>query len=104
MFRYRCFEFYRHQVDVKGDITTLDLASLISQTEYNVVVTPIYAEGPGKPMLGNAVTGRKLLFIQFAHFFFIVIKFLSHTHTSDCAAGLVSTPRGSFDPEKLSCP
>uniref|UniRef100_A0A3Q3X4W8 Uncharacterized protein n=1 Tax=Mola mola TaxID=94237 RepID=A0A3Q3X4W8_MOLML len=44
------------EVDVKGDITTLDLASLISQTEYNVVVTPIYAEGPGKPMLGNAVT------------------------------------------------
>uniref|UniRef100_A0A665VJ26 Collagen, type XII, alpha 1b n=1 Tax=Echeneis naucrates TaxID=173247 RepID=A0A665VJ26_ECHNA len=43
-------------VEVNGDITTLDLSNLISQTEYDVAVTPIYDEGPGTPMLGNAIT------------------------------------------------
>ncbi|XP_071323618.1 collagen alpha-1(XII) chain isoform X2 [Trachinotus anak] len=43
-------------VEVNGDITTLDLSSLISQTEYDVAVTPIYDEGPGSPMLGTAIT------------------------------------------------
>ncbi|KAM7368319.1 hypothetical protein PAMP_014547 [Pampus punctatissimus] len=44
------------EVEVSGDITTLDLSNLISQTEYDLAVTPIYAEGPGSPMLGNAIT------------------------------------------------
>ncbi|XP_073348827.1 collagen alpha-1(XII) chain [Pagrus major] len=44
------------EVEVEGGITTLDLSSLISQTEYDVAVTPIYDEGPGSPMLGNAIT------------------------------------------------
>ncbi|XP_076612407.1 collagen alpha-1(XII) chain isoform X2 [Chaetodon auriga] len=44
------------EVEVNGDITTLDLSSLISQTEYDVAVTPVYDEGPGTPMLGNAIT------------------------------------------------
>ncbi|XP_053193439.1 collagen alpha-1(XII) chain [Scomber japonicus] len=45
------------EVGVNGDVTTLDLSSLISQTEYDVAVTPVYAEGPGTPMLGSATTG-----------------------------------------------
>ncbi|XP_027134918.1 collagen alpha-1(XII) chain isoform X7 [Larimichthys crocea] len=44
------------EVEVSGDITTLDLSSLISQTEYDVAVTPMYDEGPGTPMLGTAIT------------------------------------------------
>lgn len=49
------------QVEVGGDITSLDLSSLISQTEYDVAVTPIYNTGPGNPMLGTAITGLNLL-------------------------------------------
>ncbi|CAK6977127.1 collagen alpha-1(XII) chain isoform X7 [Scomber scombrus] len=45
------------EVDVNGDVTTLDLSGLFSQTEYDVAVTPVYAEGPGTPMLGTATTG-----------------------------------------------
>ncbi|XP_070782388.1 collagen alpha-1(XII) chain [Enoplosus armatus] len=44
------------EVEVNGDILTLDLSGLISQTEYDVAVTPVYDEGPGTPMLGNAIT------------------------------------------------
>ncbi|XP_041832449.1 collagen alpha-1(XII) chain isoform X2 [Melanotaenia boesemani] len=44
------------EVEVNGDITTLVLTSLISQTEYDVAVTPIYDEGPAAPMLGSAIT------------------------------------------------
>ncbi|GAA6231691.1 collagen alpha-1(XII) chain-like isoform X1 [Lates japonicus] len=44
------------EVDVSGDITTLDLSNLISQTEYDVAVTPVYDEGPASPMLGSAIT------------------------------------------------
>ncbi|XP_058469849.1 collagen alpha-1(XII) chain isoform X2 [Solea solea] len=44
------------ETEVSGDITSLDLSSLISQTEYDVAVTPIYDEGPGSPMLGIAIT------------------------------------------------
>ncbi|XP_067097113.1 collagen alpha-1(XII) chain [Osmerus mordax] len=44
------------EVDVNGDITTLDLASLISQTEYDLSVTPVYDEGPGNTMPGQAIT------------------------------------------------
>lgn len=45
-------------MEVGGAVTSLDLTGLISQTEYNVVVTPIYREGSGTPMLGTAVTGQ----------------------------------------------
>ncbi|XP_069033568.1 collagen alpha-1(XII) chain isoform X2 [Embiotoca jacksoni] len=44
------------EVEVNGDITMLPLSSLISQTEYDVAVTPMYDEGPGPLMLGTAVT------------------------------------------------
>ncbi|XP_057208625.1 collagen alpha-1(XII) chain isoform X2 [Triplophysa rosa] len=44
------------EVEVNGDITTLVLTSLRSQTEYDVAVTPVYDEGPGNPMLGSAET------------------------------------------------
>lgn len=33
------------------------LSGLISQTEYDVAVTPIYDDGPATPMLGSAITG-----------------------------------------------
>uniref|UniRef100_A0A4W6EWK5 Collagen alpha-1(XII) chain n=1 Tax=Lates calcarifer TaxID=8187 RepID=A0A4W6EWK5_LATCA len=42
--------------EVSGDITTLDLSNLVSQTEYDVAVTPVYDEGPAAPMLGSAIT------------------------------------------------
>ncbi|XP_047429514.1 collagen alpha-1(XII) chain-like [Mugil cephalus] len=44
------------EVEVSGDVTTLPLTGLISQTEYDVAVTPTYDEGPGNTMLGNAIT------------------------------------------------
>ncbi|ROL43009.1 Collagen alpha-1(XII) chain [Anabarilius grahami] len=44
------------EVEVNGDITTLVLTSLRSQTEYDVAVTPIYDEGPGNTMIGSAIT------------------------------------------------
>ncbi|KAL2081858.1 hypothetical protein ACEWY4_021676 [Coilia grayii] len=44
------------EVEVEGDITTLVLKNLLSQTEYDVAVTPVYDEGPGNPMLGSAIT------------------------------------------------
>lgn len=44
-----------------GDITTLVLASLRSQTEYDVAVTPVYDEGPANPMLGSAITGESII-------------------------------------------
>uniref|UniRef100_A0A3P9D789 Collagen alpha-1(XII) chain n=1 Tax=Maylandia zebra TaxID=106582 RepID=A0A3P9D789_9CICH len=44
------------EIEVNGDITTLVLSSLISQTEYDLAVTPIYDDGPATPMLGSAIT------------------------------------------------
>ncbi|XP_057679033.1 collagen alpha-1(XII) chain isoform X2 [Corythoichthys intestinalis] len=44
------------EVEVRGDVTSLDLTGLISQTEYDVAVTPVYDEGPGNPMPGTGVT------------------------------------------------
>ncbi|XP_064195946.1 collagen alpha-1(XII) chain isoform X2 [Anguilla rostrata] len=44
------------EIEVGGHITTLDVGGLISQTEYDVAVTPQYDEGVGNPMLGQAVT------------------------------------------------
>ncbi|XP_056150871.1 collagen alpha-1(XII) chain isoform X2 [Lampris incognitus] len=44
------------EIEVSGDVTTLPLSSLTSQTEYDVAVKAIYPEGPGSPMLGTAIT------------------------------------------------
>ena len=47
------------QLEVDGGVTTRQLDNLISQTEYAIAVTPVYAEGPAEPMLGEAITGRR---------------------------------------------
>lgn len=47
------------QVEVNGDITSLPLTNLISQSEYDVAVTPVYDEGVGNSMLGQAITGTR---------------------------------------------
>uniref|UniRef100_A0A4W5MTY9 Collagen alpha-1(XII) chain n=1 Tax=Hucho hucho TaxID=62062 RepID=A0A4W5MTY9_9TELE len=44
------------EVEVNGDITSLSLTNLISQSEYDVAVTPVYDEGVGNSMLGQAIT------------------------------------------------
>ncbi|XP_034381076.1 collagen alpha-1(XII) chain-like isoform X2 [Cyclopterus lumpus] len=44
------------ELEVEGSVTTRQLDNLISQTEYGLAVTPIYDEGPGQPMLGDAIT------------------------------------------------
>uniref|UniRef100_A0A668AMZ2 Collagen alpha-1(XII) chain n=1 Tax=Myripristis murdjan TaxID=586833 RepID=A0A668AMZ2_9TELE len=44
------------ELEVGGGVTTRKLENLISQTEYGLAVTPIYDEGPGQPMLGDAIT------------------------------------------------
>ncbi|XP_068607999.1 collagen alpha-1(XII) chain [Brachionichthys hirsutus] len=44
------------ELEVGGDVTTTELDNLFSQTEYSLAATPIYDEGPGQPMLGDAVT------------------------------------------------
>ncbi|XP_029281105.1 LOW QUALITY PROTEIN: collagen alpha-1(XII) chain [Cottoperca gobio] len=56
MVTYKPDEGDLKEVEVNGDIINLDLVSLISQTEYDVAVTPMYDEGPGNPMLGTAIT------------------------------------------------
>uniref|UniRef100_A0A8C9ZMP6 Collagen alpha-1(XII) chain n=1 Tax=Sander lucioperca TaxID=283035 RepID=A0A8C9ZMP6_SANLU len=56
MITYKPEEGDLKEAEVNGDITTLDLSSLISQTEYDVAITPIYDVGPGSPMLGSAIT------------------------------------------------
>ncbi|XP_067337696.1 collagen alpha-1(XII) chain isoform X3 [Channa argus] len=53
---YKPEEGELNEAEVNGDITTLDLTGLISQTEYDVAVTPMYDEGPGSPMLGSGIT------------------------------------------------
>ncbi|XP_044022471.1 collagen alpha-1(XII) chain isoform X2 [Siniperca chuatsi] len=44
------------ELEVEGSVTTRQLDNLISQTEYGLAVTPIYDEGSGQPMLGEAIT------------------------------------------------
>nr|XP_043903464.1 collagen alpha-1(XII) chain-like isoform X1 [Solea senegalensis] len=44
------------ELEVGGDVTTKQLDNLISQTEYALTVTPVYDEGRGQMMLGDAVT------------------------------------------------
>uniref|UniRef100_A0A3B3QGQ3 Collagen, type XII, alpha 1a n=1 Tax=Paramormyrops kingsleyae TaxID=1676925 RepID=A0A3B3QGQ3_9TELE len=54
---------YKHEdaeakeTEVSGHVTTTVLRDLISQTEYDVAVTPVYDTGSANPMLGHAVTG-----------------------------------------------
>ncbi|KAM8833742.1 collagen alpha-1(XII) chain isoform 2-T2 [Synchiropus picturatus] len=44
------------ELEVGGSVTTRQLDNLMSQTEYALSVTPVYDEGPGQPMLGEAIT------------------------------------------------
>ncbi|CAN9502287.1 unnamed protein product [Ophioblennius macclurei] len=44
------------ELEVGGGVTTRQLDNLISQTEYGLAVTPVYDEGPGQTMLGQAIT------------------------------------------------
>ncbi|XP_062864011.1 collagen alpha-1(XII) chain [Trichomycterus rosablanca] len=44
------------EIEVDGDVTTMDLDNLKSQTEYDVAVTPVYDSGTVNPMLNQAVT------------------------------------------------
>uniref|UniRef100_A0A672RH16 Collagen alpha-1(XII) chain n=1 Tax=Sinocyclocheilus grahami TaxID=75366 RepID=A0A672RH16_SINGR len=44
------------ELEVDGDVTSSGLDNLISQTEYDVAVTPVYDSGTGNPMLNQAVT------------------------------------------------
>uniref|UniRef100_A0A9J7Z1T8 Collagen alpha-1(XII) chain n=1 Tax=Cyprinus carpio carpio TaxID=630221 RepID=A0A9J7Z1T8_CYPCA len=41
---------------IDGDVTSRGLDNLISQTEYDVAVTPVYDSGTGNPMLNQAIT------------------------------------------------
>ncbi|TRY92824.1 hypothetical protein DNTS_024890 [Danionella cerebrum] len=45
------------EIEVDGDVTSTGLEGLISQTEYDVAVTPVYDSGTGSPMLNQAKTG-----------------------------------------------
>ncbi|XP_029316062.1 collagen alpha-1(XII) chain isoform X2 [Cottoperca gobio] len=53
---YKSEEGDAKELEVDGSLTTRILDNLISQTEYGLAVTPIYDEGPGQPMLGDAIT------------------------------------------------
>uniref|UniRef100_A0A9J7XTS4 Collagen, type XII, alpha 1a n=1 Tax=Cyprinus carpio carpio TaxID=630221 RepID=A0A9J7XTS4_CYPCA len=44
------------ELEVDGDVTSRGLDNLISQTEYDVAVTPVYDSGTGNPMLNQAIT------------------------------------------------
>ncbi|KAM9435215.1 collagen alpha-1(XII) chain isoform 2-T2 [Clarias gariepinus] len=44
------------QAEVGGDVTTLDLKNLRSQTEYDVIVVPVYDVGTGGKMIGKDIT------------------------------------------------
>uniref|UniRef100_A0AAR2KZ53 Collagen alpha-1(XII) chain n=1 Tax=Pygocentrus nattereri TaxID=42514 RepID=A0AAR2KZ53_PYGNA len=45
------------ELEVNGDVTTIDLDNLKSQTLYDVAVTPVYDSGTGNTMLNQATTG-----------------------------------------------
>ncbi|KAG1936321.1 collagen alpha-1(XII) chain [Pimephales promelas] len=53
---YKPDEGEAKEVEVDGDVTSRGLDNLISQTEYDVAVTPIYDSGTGNPMLNTAIT------------------------------------------------
>uniref|UniRef100_A0A8B9L130 Collagen alpha-1(XII) chain n=1 Tax=Astyanax mexicanus TaxID=7994 RepID=A0A8B9L130_ASTMX len=50
--------------EVMGDITTLLLTGLRSQTEYDVAVTPVYDEGPGSTMIDVVPAPKNLRFSE----------------------------------------
>ncbi|XP_030624856.1 collagen alpha-1(XII) chain isoform X2 [Chanos chanos] len=45
------------ELEVGGDVTTKQLDNLISQTEYDVTVTPVYDSGTANAMTNQAITG-----------------------------------------------
>ncbi|XP_067312279.1 collagen alpha-1(XII) chain isoform X8 [Pseudorasbora parva] len=53
---YKPDEGEAKELEVDGDVTSRGLDNLISQTEYDVAVTPIYDSGTGNPMLNQAIT------------------------------------------------
>ncbi|XP_051951417.1 collagen alpha-1(XII) chain-like isoform X2 [Xyrauchen texanus] len=54
--KYRREDGEQKEKEVNGDITTLVLTNLRSQTEYSLDVTPVYDEGSGTPVDGTAIT------------------------------------------------
>ncbi|XP_065123394.1 collagen alpha-1(XII) chain isoform X2 [Paramisgurnus dabryanus] len=53
---YKAEEGEPKELEVDGDVTTRVLDNLISQTEYDVAVTPVYDSASGNPMLNQAIT------------------------------------------------
>uniref|UniRef100_A0A8C7T5A7 Collagen alpha-1(XII) chain n=1 Tax=Oncorhynchus mykiss TaxID=8022 RepID=A0A8C7T5A7_ONCMY len=53
---YKPDEGEAKELEVGGGVTAKSLDNLISQTEYDLAVTPIYDEGAGNPMLNTAIT------------------------------------------------
>uniref|UniRef100_A0A672LA79 Collagen type XII alpha 1 chain n=1 Tax=Sinocyclocheilus grahami TaxID=75366 RepID=A0A672LA79_SINGR len=53
---YRPEDGEAKELEVDGDVTSRGLDNLISQTEYDVAVTPVYDSGTGNPMLNQAIT------------------------------------------------
>ncbi|KAK7142862.1 hypothetical protein R3I94_012270 [Phoxinus phoxinus] len=53
---YKPDEGETKELEVDGDVTSRGLDNLMSQTEYDVAVTPIYDSGTGNPMLNTAIT------------------------------------------------
>ncbi|KAK7152488.1 hypothetical protein R3I93_010645 [Phoxinus phoxinus] len=53
---YKPDEGEAKELEVDGDVTSRGLDNLMSQTEYDVAVTPIYDSGTGNPMLNTAIT------------------------------------------------
>lgn len=72
------------QLEVEGSVTTRILDSLTSQTEYGLAVTPIYDEGPGQPMLGEAITGKT----ENDHYYMYKYIYV-YIYTVDCGTGPV---------------
>ncbi|XP_077094714.1 collagen alpha-1(XII) chain isoform X3 [Siphateles boraxobius] len=69
---YKPDEGEAKELEVDGDVTSRGLDNLISQTEYDVAVTPIYDSGTGNPMLNTAITDvvpvpKNLRFSQVTH-------------------------------------
>uniref|UniRef100_A0A8C2I8G6 Collagen, type XII, alpha 1a n=1 Tax=Cyprinus carpio TaxID=7962 RepID=A0A8C2I8G6_CYPCA len=81
------------ELEVDGDVTSRGLDNLISQTEYDVAVTPVYDSGTGNPMLNQAITGNGL-------FPFIVFNATTTSLTAkwDHAPGRVQNYRITYVP------
>uniref|UniRef100_A0A8C1UHN9 Collagen, type XII, alpha 1a n=1 Tax=Cyprinus carpio TaxID=7962 RepID=A0A8C1UHN9_CYPCA len=81
------------ELEVDKDVTSRGLDNLISQTEYDVAVTPVYDSGTGNPMLNQAITGNGL-------FPFIVFNATTTSLTAkwDHAPGRVQNYRITYVP------